>query len=52
MLIQGIQGALSNQRFQMNPNNREPVAVLHARQLPEQNWLANSAQRTLQQTMD
>jgi hypothetical protein len=25
MLIQGIQGALSNQHFQMNPNNDEPI---------------------------
>jgi hypothetical protein len=24
MLLQGIRGALANQHFQMNPNNREP----------------------------
>ena len=25
ILIQGIQGALANPQFQMNPNNREPI---------------------------
>ena len=25
ILIQGIRGALANQHFQMNPNNREPI---------------------------
>ena len=52
ILLQGIQGALTNQYFQMNSNNCTPIVIPNPCQLLEQNWMATSSSRPMQQTLD